>query len=404
MASGLESLPTDVPIYAGTPGYGRNSERDALRMGVSFTEFAMGGCCEVMNRKAAAIFSRAADACHQNSLAILAGRRTPSHDVEIGRCFNNHGIKLTHAPWKCTLFYPSRLLPSNQMPSAAPCERRLSSDGFVHPLKSTLSHLAYYSRQPFFSADCSCAENPLALAMSTSCSKWMVPDDCSIRAPKCAISTSITIPAKTVPIEAHMITLDSSFTPPDFEGFDIHTFDATDNRGSPRTPTLTSGELGLLMSWKRLLTRQVARNVQSFALFEDDAIQVASLDSLSAECLSPLERGGFVILGWTNWNEWLWKLLLPSKSCVEVTPKTCGTFAAILSIEAAVKILWWIDATAGTLPIDHAWGHLSALGVPCSAAFPHIFIAREDHISFVDPNRTVLSRGPTSRWPQVRSL
>jgi hypothetical protein len=400
---GLRNLPLDTPMYVGTPGYGRPEERDILQMGTGFNEFAMGGCCEAMNRAAGEMFSRAADECRDASTRLLAGRRKPSHDVELGRCLYTHGIRLTRAPWSCTQVYPrgGRRLKTGQMPSAAPCDKRLRSSGVVHPLKSVLAHLAYYSRQPFFSQDCLCAEEPLALAMTTACSKWMVPDECSVRAMKCTLPGRQRIIAVAEHLEAHMITLNESLVPPTFVGFDLHIFDATDNRHGAGNKLLSPGELGLLMSWKRLLARQIRRGVRRFAVFEDDAIQVGTVDSLRDECLSPLTRGGFVVLGWTNWNEWLWGSLLPSDSCVSVTPKTFGAFAVALSFEAAERLLWWIDATAGTLPIDHAWGQLSTLGVPCTAAFPHLFIVDEKHVSAIRPEHTHLARGRTSRWPVV---
>ena len=404
---GVRTLPTDVPVYGGTAGYGRPSDRGPMKFAKrgsgGFSEFAMGGCCELMNRKAGNLFAEHADGCKRRSAEVLEGQVSPSHDVELGRCFHFNRIELTRVPWTCTQSYPSegRLLPSRQMPSSTPCDPRIQTKGIAHPLKTHLALLSYYdNRFAMMPGACNCSRYPLALAMYTSCSKWSVPDACSIWLPVCSQPRATGDKLELdFPFMGHFVTLDNEAASPSVHGIGVQRFMGTDNRKGSGTATLLPGELGLIQTWKRLLEYELSRNSEAFVILEDDAIQVRGMFDPSDPCMDAVRDGGFVLLGWTNWNEWLWKYLLPADGCVAVTQKTFGTFAVLLSRSAAQKILWWIDATDGSLPIDHVWGHLAVMGVPSVAAFPHIFIADEARISSTNPNRTQLSRAKTSRWP-----
>lgn len=398
----LLAFDTDLPVYIGKAGAGRVEERRTLAIGnfskTGFRVFAMGGCCETLNRKALEVLVANAENCADSTRNLVQGR-APSHDVEIGRCLHSAGVPLTRASWECGLSYPRTGKGVRQTTGITPCEIQSRDEPVVHPVKQPLAKVVYHNGPVPWQTDCGCTTSPAGTACATSCdNRYFKPDNCSIRdLPRCARPHSPRVPPS---IRSLVLSLDGSV--PDLpRPFYAVPTPAVDNRHGWRTPELTQGEVGLILSWKRMLRDELSHNTKVFAIFEDDAVHKKDI-MLPAGCLFPILQDGFVLLGWSNWSEWLWEELLgdrPGEACVDVTPKTLGTFAVLLTSGAARKILWWIEKTNFTKPIDHVWGDLIQLNTHATALYPHMFTAVTIKTSNTNPDRkNAHLRAISSRW------
>ena len=416
LETALETLPTNVPVYAGKPGHGRLIERQRLEIGnwsrkidgVGFNEFAVGGCCEAMNALAHSIFVKNAHVCYAESSKLASFGMDLHHDVEIGRCFWLLGIPLTTMPWSCVQKFPSKTAGTQQTGSITPSEIFDYSGTVVHPVKNWLARTMYHNRQLFEPPQSlGCAVSVVGTLFATACNKWGKPDLCShLETDRCILDYEGAEELSETPMEAEIISLGlPEQPPPPVLGYPFRSnvLEAVDNRKGWRTPELTAGEVGYILSYTKALDKHIARKSRVFAIFDEDAIPRTPLQMLDKECIAPLVNGGFVLLGWINWNDWAWDYLLgdkPGKLCVDVTPKTLGSFATVLTLETAVLVRNWITATNFTRPLDHVWGDLVQLNVPGTAAFPHSFTMNVSKPSTIDPNRTQneLLRVKRSRW------
>lgn len=404
-------LDPESPVYMGTAGYGRESDRKRLKMGVNgFRAFAMGGCCEVLSRGAVKLMHQHKDLCTKRREFDL-GPYTPEtrhlfhHDVEIGRCMSALNVSLTVAPWKCTTLYGS----GGRLPGILAQEAlAYRSAAVVHPVKDPLTALVMQSNLTIVNHRCS--HSPLSTRIRTSCTGFAWEGDgCSRLMDRCPLLH----PVKRIkyPIKAKIMTIDDRKArsvlhkmPSVFEA-SVHA--GTDNRNGPSSEFLRPGEIGVLKTFGSAMRDFLEHSDEPYmGFFEDDVMFSVNFTRsfINMPCAHEmLFNDGVVLLGFTNWNWELWPELLLTATgdhCVDVTIKTLGAFAFILTRAAAKKILWWIEATALTKPFDHVWGDLVELGVPAMAAFPHLAIADVSSPSTTNANRTPTPqrRIRLSRW------
>jgi len=191
--------PRTQPWYTGHPGQGRAHERKVMRM--NFSQYAVGGSCEIVSAAALALVKDELLGCARRTRSTMQAAPTEKvrlalghSDVELARCLSEKGISfrvLKPEPAHRSMFVSASWrsgdgqLPGVTFDQLATVLRQRRAIATLHPVKSLavahyLAAVVHEGRTPVLpwttdvfyeneGASTMCMHNPAALRMATAC-------------------------------------------------------------------------------------------------------------------------------------------------------------------------------------------------------------------------------------------
>ena len=405
----LRTKTTDGDKYLGVIGTGREHEREYLNL----KPFAMGGGCEIV--LASILKNINFDACRKETLRVLGpyarNRKNYHSDAEFGRCLHLHGISPSRLKVPYYFLYGETTIRTQQ--KGIPLCRILGFSSKIviaHPIKDPI-HLLLASQLQYekeaFEPECTCDVAPLMTCLPGECSKRCIS---TYNPCKKSLKRHISIPS------IHILGFNSSSRIKDVPEC-LKNFYTTIKHHIPVDPVffnnkLTRGERSYLASMHKIFKQALNEGVEPFLVLEEDFLVHRDLCTNWQEnrlCVQKaMTDDGVYLFGHTTWNDEAWPLmtkdacpteLLPGKCyeknggtfCLHGTPKTLGSFANLYSLNAARFLLFWIEATKGLLPFDHAYAAMLEAGNAVRISSPPLIIADVSHVSTVNPSSALKS-------------